>query len=88
MCLSRNSVPAFGEVDEGLFAACCQNGLGTTKGTLAGMLAAEKASGVASDLLRDFEAQAQPSRLPPRALTTPVARAMLRIKEYRAGTEL
>ena len=46
LCLSRNDAPAFGEVDEGLFAAVCQNGLGVAKGTLSGMAAAELASGV------------------------------------------
>ena len=43
LCLSRNSVPAFGEVEPGLFSACCQNGLGTAKGTLAGIGAVELA---------------------------------------------
>ena len=45
LCLSLNGSPAFGEVAEGLYAACCQNGLGTVKGTLAGMLAADLAAG-------------------------------------------
>ena len=30
LCLAWNNVPAFGEVEEGLFSACCQNGIGTT----------------------------------------------------------
>ena len=34
LCLSRNSVPAFGEIEKGVFSAACQNGLGATKGTL------------------------------------------------------
>lgn len=41
LCLSRNDVPAFGEVDQRLFAACCQNGLGTARGTFAGVAAAD-----------------------------------------------
>ena len=36
LCLSLNHVPAFGEVEEDLFSACCENGLGTVKSTLAG----------------------------------------------------
>ena len=28
LCLSWNGVPVFGELEDGLFAACCQNGLG------------------------------------------------------------
>ena len=38
VCLSLNGAPAFGELDENLFSACCSNGLGTVKGTLAGKL--------------------------------------------------
>ncbi|MEO1161903.1 MAG: FAD-binding oxidoreductase, partial [Pseudomonadota bacterium] len=51
LCLSRNNVSAFGEVEEGLFSACCQNGLGVARGTLSGMLAAELASGQETDHL-------------------------------------
>jgi len=38
LCLSRNNVQVIGELEPGLFSACCQNGLGTAKGTLAGGL--------------------------------------------------
>ncbi|MGO7302080.1 FAD-dependent oxidoreductase, partial [Rhizobium ruizarguesonis] len=48
ICLRRNHVPAFGEVEEGLFSACCENGLGTVKSTLAGMMAADLAPGATS----------------------------------------
>ena len=88
LCLSRNGVAAFGEVEEGLFAACCQNGLGTAKGTLSGMLAAELASGVGSDLLQVMLAEAPPVRLPPRLVAQPGAAMVLRWKEWRAGREL
>lgn len=43
LCLSRYNVQVIGELDDGLFSACCQNGLGTAKGTLAGGLAADLA---------------------------------------------
>ncbi len=32
LCLSRNEVWALGELQPGLFSACCQNGLGATRG--------------------------------------------------------
>ena len=88
LCLSRNSVPAFGEVEPGLIAACCQNGLGTTKGTLAGLLAAEMVLGETSDLLAHQLSRASPSRLPPAPFFTPAARMYLRHIERRAGAEL
>ncbi|WP_417207861.1 NAD(P)/FAD-dependent oxidoreductase [Antarctobacter sp.] len=88
LCLSRNGVSAFGEVDEGLFAACCQNGLGTAKGTLSGLLAAEHASGVGSDLLAGMLAEAAPQKLPWRPVAQVGATAILRWGEMRAGREL
>ena len=88
LCLSRNNVPAFGEVAEGLFSACCQNGLGTAKGTLSGMLAAEAALGRQNALLDQIRAQPAPDRLPPEPLSWLGANAALRYRELRAGAEL
>ncbi len=88
LCLSRNGVPAFGEVGDNLYAACCQNGLGTTKGTLAGMLAAELACGTGHPMLDDMRAFAPPARLPPEPFAWLGANAVLRWKERRAGAEL
>lgn len=88
LCLSRNSVGIVQELEDGLFAACCQNGLGTTRGTLAGILAADLATGHASDRLdRAIHADA-PQKLPPNWITKPAANALLRFQEYRAGKEV
>lgn len=88
LCLSRNNVPAFGEVDSALYAACCQNGLGTAKGTISGKLIAELASGHTSPLLDDMLSEAAPSRLPPPFLAAMGANAIMRWGEFRAGKEL
>ena len=88
LCLSWNNVPALGEIEEGLFSACCQNGLGTAKGTLHGMLMAELASGHGSALLDMVMAQDTPKRLPPRPLTFLGANAVMRWGEMKAGREL
>lgn len=88
LCLSRNDAPAFGEVEPGLYAACCQNGLGTVKGTLAGILAAEQASDIDSDGLREMRAAPDPVRLPPRPIAWAGANAIIRWGEWRAGREL
>lgn len=87
LCLSWNSVPALGEQEDGLYVACCQNGLGVAKGTLHGMLMAEMASGVRSDLLSEALAQDAPKRLPPRPLTYLGANAVMRWGELKAGDE-
>ncbi len=88
LCLSRNGVPAFGEIDEGVFSACCQNGLGLAKGTLSGMLAAELAAKGNSPLVAQMLAQDAPRRLPPEPFTWLGANATIRYNEWRAGREL
>ena len=88
LCLSRNNVSVVREVDQGLYAACCQNGLGTTRGTLGGMLAAELATNTKSDRLDRMLAEAEPTRLPPRLITNFGAPAYLKFQEMKAGGEL
>ena len=88
LCLSRNGVPAFGEIENNVFSACCQNGLGTTKGTLAGMLAAELAARTNHPMVAEVQAFDQPERLPPEPFAWLGANAVLRWKEHRAGREL
>ena len=88
LCLSKNNVAAFGEVADGVYSACCQNGLGTAKGTLNGMLAADLACGHASENLDHALNAAAPSRLPPRPFSTIGANAVMRWGEFRAGREM
>jgi len=88
LCLSRNGTSAFGEVEPGLFAAGCQNGLGAARGTYTGIMAAELASGEASENLTRFSNQALPSRLPMEPIASIGAIATLRWGEFKAGREL
>lgn len=87
LCLSFNGVQVFGEVAEDAFAACCCNGLGASKGTLIGILAAEHATGRNSTYVRSYLAQAKPRRLPPDPFAWIGATVYLRWKERRAGRE-
>lgn len=87
VCLSLNHVPAFGEIEENLYSACCENGLGTVKSTLAGMMAAELATGQKSEQLDKYLDQPKPSRLPPEPLAWLGASAVIRWQEMRAGRE-
>jgi glycine/D-amino acid oxidase-like deaminating enzyme len=87
LCLSQNGVSLAGEIDSGLFTACCQNGLGTARGTLTGIAAAELASGQRSAISDFFAAQPQPTRLPPAPLAKLGATAYLNWKEWRARHE-
>jgi glycine/D-amino acid oxidase-like deaminating enzyme len=87
LCLSLNHVPAFGEVEENLYSACCENGLGTVKSTLAGVLAADLAASVHSDHLEEFRAQPKPRQLPPAPLAWLGINSVIRWQELRAGRE-
>lgn len=87
LCLSLNHVPAFGEIEEDLFSACCENGLGTVKSTLAGVLAADLAAGRPSQILSEFQAQPSPKRLPPAPLAYVGINSVIRWQEFRAGRE-
>ena len=87
LCLSWNSVPAFGEVDEGIYAAGCQNGLGVCKGTLHGKLIADLAVGANEPLLADMAAMAKPQKLPPLPFLSLGANAKLRWMQWQAGKD-
>lgn len=87
LCLARNGVSVLKELEQGLFSACVQNGLGTTRGTLAGIGAAEKVMEHTSDITQFFGAQDTPSPLPPPMLQTLGGNALLRWKELQARTE-
>lgn len=88
LCISRNNVQVIGELDPGLFSACCQNGLGTAKGTLAGGLAAQLALGETSPALERALSAELPNRLPPEPLARIGANMILKLQERRAGKEL
>jgi len=90
LCLSKNSVPIFGPIGTGLFAACCQNGMGSVNGTLSGMLVADLASGhrehqSSIDELLQTES---PSRVPPQPITNLIGNLIIKKRESRAGAEL
>jgi len=87
LCLSLNGVSVMREIEPGLYAGCVQNGLGTARGTLTGIGAAELACGKTSAITRHFTAEAAPKRLPPQPFREVGANAVLRWKEWRAGEE-
>lgn len=84
LCLSRNGVAVMGEVESGVYAACVQNGLGTARGTLTGIGAAELAAGTESAITRRFTAEPEPRKLPPPPFRDMGANIVLRWKEFRA----
>ncbi len=87
LCLTRNSVPVFGEIEQGLYSACVENGLGTVKSTLAGVLAVDLATGTHSTHLDSYKNQPKPTLLPPEPIAWLGANAVIRWQELRAGRE-
>ena len=87
LCLSLNNVFAQGEVDEGVYSACCQNGLGTAKGTAIGVITAEKISGTINSLVPDFVDEEAPKKLMPKPLMWFGVNSYMRWKELMAGKE-
>mgnify|MGYP001162842850 FL=1 len=88
LAFSLNNVPAFGETEKGLFAACCQNGLGTVNGTLQGAAAADYAMGINSKLANALCLADPPKKLLPEPITRIAANLRIRFGEFKAGAEL
>ena len=87
LCLSLNNVFAQGEVDEGVYSACCQNGLGTAKGTAIGVITAEKITGTINSLIPDFVDEEAPKKLMPKPFMWFGVNSYMRWKELMAGKE-
>ena len=87
LCLSLNGVSVMREIDDGVFSGCVQNGLGTARGTLTGIGAAELACGATSDITAHFAEGARPKTLPPQPFARIGANAVMRWKEWRARDE-
>ena len=88
LTLSRNNVAAFGELKPGLFSACCQNGLGTVKGTLHGLAAADLAMGKKTPLVQQLLNNPKPKKLPFKPLTKIAVSSRIKLGELLAGKEL
>lgn len=87
LCVSQNNVSVMKKLDDGIYSACCQNGLGTTRGTLIGIGAAELACGESSEITERFADEPLPRKLPPKPISTLGANMYLRFKEWQAGQE-
>ncbi len=87
ICLARNGAPGFGRVATNVHAAVCQNAVGVTKGTIAGVLAADMACGQDNPLIADMASLGTPDKLPPRPLLDLGVRARFAWELLRARHE-
>lgn len=83
VCMSRNGAPAFGPCAPNVWMACCHNGIGVTKATISGLLAADMASGRDNLLLDEIVALGGPVKLPPKWLTSIGARSRIAWEVWR-----
>jgi glycine/D-amino acid oxidase-like deaminating enzyme len=77
VCFSRNGAPGFGPVGSNVWSAVCQNAVGVTKGTAAGLLAADQATNVENPLNPHMESLGIPDLLPPQPFLGVGVRARL-----------
>ncbi|MCP4431953.1 MAG: FAD-binding oxidoreductase [Gammaproteobacteria bacterium] len=88
ICASRNHVWALGKVADHLYSACCQNGLGASKGVIAGIVAAEMACDSDDDrLMPDYRQEIQPEKLIPEPFMSIGAGTYLKCREWIAGRD-
>ena len=87
LCLSLNSVSAFGEVDERIYSAVCHNGLGTAKGTYGGIAIVDFATGQDNSIVADILSDPPPKKLYPEPFMTLGAKAALWWKQRQAAGE-
>ena len=83
-----NNVDGFGEVENNLYAASCQDGLGRVKGTLHGMAIADLAMGRDTKLLCQLKKAENPRLLPPEPITKIGSAVRLLWSEWLVGKEL
>ncbi|MBV1788250.1 FAD-binding oxidoreductase [Marinobacterium sp. D7] len=87
LCLSRNHAPYFGKLRDNVYGAGCHNGLGVTKGTIAGKLLADYLAGEDSEMLRYMLSRPTPSANPPRPLLDIGIKMTLLYNQLKAGAE-
>ncbi len=87
--ISRNFTNFFGQLDDGVFASACDNGVGAAWGTISGTLLADHAVGADSALLRDIRAvTGMPALNPPEPLLGLGVRSRIRLAAWNSRSEL
>ncbi|MCY1394672.1 Gamma-glutamylputrescine oxidoreductase [compost metagenome] len=87
--ISRNFTNYFGQLDDGVFATACDNGVGAAWGTISGTLLADRVVGAESSLLRDIQAvTGMPSLNPPEPFLGLGVRTRIRWAAWNSRSEL
>ncbi|MGZ7459536.1 NAD(P)/FAD-dependent oxidoreductase [Pseudomonas sp. Ma2-10] len=87
--ISRNFTNFFGELEKGVYASACDNGVGAAWGTISGTLLADLAVGADSAQLRDIQAvTGMPSLNPPEPFLGLGVRSRIRLAAWNSRSEL
>ncbi|MEX6501016.1 NAD(P)/FAD-dependent oxidoreductase [Pseudomonas zhanjiangensis] len=87
--ISRNFTNFFGELERGVYASACDNGVGAAWGTISGTLLADLAVGAQSQQLRDIQAvTGMPSLNPPEPFLGLGVRSRIRLAAWSSRSEL
>jgi hypothetical protein len=87
--ISRNFTNFFGELEDGVYATACDNGVGAAWGTISGTLLADLAVGADSQSLSDIRnVTGMPSRNPPEPLLGLGVRTRIRLAAWNSRSEL
>lgn len=87
--ISRNFTNFFGELEKGVYASACDNGVGAAWGTISGTLLADLVSGVESSQLNDIRTvTGMPSLNPPEPFLGLGVRSRIRLAAWNSRSEL
>lgn len=87
--LSGNFQTFFGQVSEGVYAACCDQSVGAARGTISGKMLADLITGRESQLLNDIQTvSGKPSALPPRMVLRIGVPLRMKIADFASRTEI
>lgn len=87
--ISRNFTNFFGELEDGVYASACDNGVGAAWGTISGTLLADLAVGASSTQLQDIKTVTGiPSLNPPEPFLGLGVRSRIRLAAWSSRSEL
>ena len=87
--ISRNFTNFFGQLEDGVYATACDNGVGAAWGTISGTLMADLAVGSESQQLRDIKAvTGMPSLNPPEPFLGLGVRTRIKLAAWGSRSEL
>ncbi|WP_434361768.1 FAD-binding oxidoreductase [Parasalinivibrio latis] len=87
--ISRNFTNFFGQLDEGVYATACDNGVGAAWGTISGTLLADFAIGADSALLEDIrQVTGMPSLNPPEPILGIGVKTRIRLAKWQSRSEI